>query len=64
MQRAHRERCARSVEAMAAQDLGDVVTGRGERPVWALYVQVLRELAQHCGHADVLREQVLARRVA
>jgi hypothetical protein len=30
--------------------------------VWALYLQVLRELAQHCGHADILREQVLARR--
>jgi hypothetical protein len=21
---------------------------------------VLRELAQHCGHADILREQILA----
>ncbi|GAB3346604.1 DinB family protein [Modestobacter lapidis] len=62
VQQAHRERCARSREAVAALALGDVVTGRGERPVWALYVQVLRELAHHCGHADVLREQVLARR--
>ncbi len=40
------------------------VTGRGERTVWALYLQVLRELAQHAGHADILREQVLARRSA
>jgi hypothetical protein len=29
--------------------------------VWALYVQVLRELAHHCGHADILREPVRAR---
>jgi len=28
--------------------------------VWALYLQVVRELAQHAGHADILREQVLA----
>jgi Protein of unknown function (DUF664) len=27
-----------------------------------LQLQVLRELAQHAGHADILREQVLARR--
>ncbi|MHA7664164.1 mycothiol transferase [Mycolicibacterium sp. HS_4_1] len=25
-------------------------------------LQVLRELAQHCGHADILREQILAGR--
>jgi Protein of unknown function (DUF664) len=40
----------------------DIVDGRGSRPVWALQLQVLRELAQHAGHADILREQVLARR--
>ena len=62
VQRTYRERCARSREAMAALDFGEVVNGRGERVVWALYLQVLRELAQHCGHADILREQVLARR--
>jgi uncharacterized protein DUF664 len=28
--------------------------------VWAIYLQVLRELAQHAGHADLLREQLLA----
>jgi hypothetical protein len=39
-----------------------VVDGRGERPVWALQLQVLRELAQHTGHADILREQLLAAR--
>jgi hypothetical protein len=43
---------------------GAAVDGRGARPVWALHVQVLRELAQHAGHADIIREQVLARRSA
>lgn len=62
VQQTFRERCARSREAMAALDFGEVVNGRGERVVWALYLQVLRELAQHCGHADILREQVLAQR--
>lgn len=41
-----------------------VVEGRGARPVWALRLQVLRELAQHAGHADILREQILASRPA
>jgi hypothetical protein len=40
----------------------DVVDGRGSRAVWALQLQVLRELAQHAGHADILREQMLASR--
>ena len=34
----------------------------GGRSVRALYLQVLRELAQHTGHADILREQILAAR--
>ena len=40
----------------------EIVNGRGARPVWALQLQVLRERAQHAGHADILREQILARR--
>jgi len=59
---AHRRRCEQSRASMAPRSLDDVVTGRGERSVWALYLQVLRELAQHTGHADILREQVLASR--
>lgn len=51
-----------SRRASTALQLSAVVDGRGERPVWALYLQVLRELAQHAGHADILREQVLAQR--
>ena len=62
VQDAHRLRCATSRATMAGYDLEDTVEGRGHRAVWALYLQVLRELAQHAGHADILREQVLARR--
>ena len=59
---AHRQRCEQSRRAMAELTLDAVVDGRGERPVWALHLQVLRELAHHAGHADILREQILARR--
>jgi len=59
---AHRRRCERSRRVMAALDLDTVVDGRGPRAVWALQLQVLRELAQHAGHADILREQLLERR--
>ncbi|MCZ2826895.1 MULTISPECIES: DinB family protein [unclassified Modestobacter] len=59
---AHADRCAESRATMAGFALDDEVSGRGARPVWALYLQVLGELAQHAGHADVLREQLLAAR--
>jgi len=39
-----------------------IVDGRGDHAVWALHLQVLRELAQHAGHVDILREQIMARR--
>lgn len=64
VQRAHREACAASREACAGVGLDTVVTGKGERVVWAIYTHLLRELAQHSGHADILREQVLAAREA
>ena len=64
VQEAYRLRCEASRRAMAELTLDAVVDGRGDRPVWALQLQVLRELAQHAGHADILREQVLARRKA
>ena len=63
VQAAHGQRCERSRHTMAALALDDVVDGRGHRLVWALQLQVLRELAQHVGHADILREQILDRRV-
>lgn len=59
---AHQERCAASRRTMTELTLDEIVDGRGPRPVWTLYVQVLRELAQHAGHADILRELLLAER--
>lgn len=59
---AYETRAEASRQAARQLHLSVVVDGRGERPVWALYLQVLRELAQHAGHADILREQVLAQR--
>jgi Protein of unknown function (DUF664) len=32
---------------------------RGPLPLRWVYLHVLRELAQHSGHADILREQIL-----
>lgn len=54
--------CQRSRDAVAGLGLVDIVTGnrRGPLPLRWVYLHVLRELAQHCGHADILREQVLA----
>ena len=59
---AHQKRCAASRRTMANLTFDEIVDGRGERPVWALYLQVLRELAQHAGHADILRELLRAER--
>ncbi|VXB84278.1 DinB family protein [Arthrobacter sp. 8AJ] len=59
---AHREACAASRAAAAPLGLDDVVTGnrRGPVPLRWVYLHMLRELAQHCGHADILREQIMA----
>jgi hypothetical protein len=62
IQEAHRQRCEASRRNVAELPLDAVVHGRGDRSVWALYLQMLREMAQHAGHADILREQILARR--
>ncbi|MDP3893536.1 DinB family protein [Nocardioides sp.] len=56
--------CAESRQLVADLALDDEVTGRGQRALWAIYAHMLRELAQHCGHADILREQILAARGA
>lgn len=58
----YRERWEASRANLAGRADDEVVEGRGARPVWALRLQVLRELAQHAGHADILREQILAAR--
>jgi Protein of unknown function (DUF664) len=62
VQAAYREQWETSRRNLASLRSDDIVNGRGERPVWAIQLQVLRELAQHAGQADILREQILASR--
>ena len=64
VQEDHRRRGDASRRALAQLSLDTTVHGRGDRTVWALLLQVLRELAHHAGHADILREQILANRAA
>ncbi|WP_250001636.1 DinB family protein [Actinoplanes sp. M2I2] len=54
------EACAASRRAVADLTLDDELTGnrRGPLPLRWVYLHMLRELAQHCGHADILREQL------
>jgi hypothetical protein len=61
VQQAHREACESSRRATSSLGLDDVVRGnrRGPLPLRWVYLHVLRELAQHCGHADILREQII-----
>ncbi len=61
IQRAHREACEASRKATSSLGLDDLVHGnrRGPLPLRWVYLHMLRELAQHCGHADILREQIL-----
>jgi hypothetical protein len=61
VQRAHREACESSRRATSSLGLDDLVHGnrRGPRTLRWVYLHVLRELAQHCGHADILREQIV-----
>jgi hypothetical protein len=61
VRRAHREACEASRRATSELGPDDVLRGnrRGPLPLRWVYLHVLRELAQHCGHADILREQVL-----
>lgn len=60
--RAHEEACAASRQATAGLALDDVLTGHrfGPLPLRWVYLHALREFAQHCGHADILREQILS----
>ena len=61
VQQAHREACESSRRAASSLGLDDILRGnrRGPLPLRWVYLHVLRELAQHCGHADILREQLL-----
>jgi hypothetical protein len=58
----YRAACDDSRRAVAGLGLDDVLTGnrRGPLPLRWVMLHMLRELAQHCGHAEILREQVLA----
>jgi hypothetical protein len=62
VRRAHGDACAASRRATSTLDLDDVLHGnrRGPLPLRWVYLHFLREIAQHCGHADILRQQVLA----
>jgi len=62
VRRAHDEACAASRRATAGLGLDDVVHGHrfGPLPMRWIYLHALREFAQHCGHADILREQIRA----
>ncbi len=61
IQRAHREACEASRHATSSLALDDLVHGnrRGSLPLRWVYLHVLRELAQHCGHADIIVEQLM-----
>jgi hypothetical protein len=61
VRRAYREACEASRLAASALGLDDIVRGnrRGPLPLRWVYLHMLRELAEHCGHADILREQIL-----
>ena len=56
--------CASAREMGALHGLDEVVNGHrmGAMTMRWIHLQVLRELAQHSGHADILREQLLADR--
>ncbi|MGN9775444.1 DinB family protein [Micromonospora sp. H33] len=61
IQQAYREACEASRRATSSLELDDLLHGnrRGPLPLRWVYLHMLRELAQHCGHADILREQLL-----
>ncbi|MFE4196460.1 DinB family protein [Paenarthrobacter sp. NPDC056912] len=60
VQAAHLTAYEDSRRAAAELGLDDLLLGnrRGPLPLRWVYLHMLRELAQHCGHADILREQV------
>ena len=53
--------CAASRAAAATIDLDELLHGnrRGPLPLRWVYLHMIRELARHNGHADILREQLL-----
>jgi hypothetical protein len=61
VRRAYLQACEASRRATASLRLDDIVHGnrRGPLPLRWVYLHMLREIAQHCGHADILREQLI-----
>jgi hypothetical protein len=59
---AHNEACEASRRATARLSLDDMLLGHrwGPLSLGLVYLHCLRELAQHSGHADILREQILS----
>jgi hypothetical protein len=58
--------CAESNRIADDHDLDDLVLHNRRSPLtlrW-LYAHMIRELARHAGHGDILREQILAARAA
>ncbi|WP_433123032.1 DinB family protein [Arthrobacter koreensis] len=60
----HAAAIEQSRRAVAGMDGDTVLPGNRRGPLPLRWVQqhLLRELAQHCGHADILRELILAAR--
>jgi len=59
---AYRRVCAEAREIAAPYTLDDLVTHNRRGPLtlrW-LYLHMIEETARHAGHADILREQILA----
>jgi hypothetical protein len=63
---AYEASCAASRAAAAEIDLDELLHGnrRGPLPLRWVYLHMIRELARHNGHADILREQLLEPPVA
>ena len=61
----HEEAVDAAERATAEMSLDDVLTGhprvRAVTLRW-IFLHLIRELAQHAGHAEILREQIIARR--
>ena len=63
--REYRTACAESDRIASQHSLDDLVLHNRRSPLtlrW-VYAHMVRELARHAGHGDILREQILAARV-
>lgn len=60
----HQRACDASTQIAAGRSLGDIANGHrfGDVSLRWIYLHMLRELAQHVGHAEIVRELVLTQR--